>query len=242
MSIETFSDWQDGKKKILVILAHPDDPEFFLGGTLAKWIADDHQVEYCLLTKGEKGSNSLSLSSSEIAETRVVEQHQAADYLKVKSVEFLNYEDGGVQSDLVIRKELCGLIRRHRPQILVTCDPTHFFDGQRYINHPDHRAAGLAVIESVFPAAGNHFYYSELEQEGLYPHSVEEVWMSLTGTPNIQVEVSQYWETRLEALEYHASQIGDPILFRERMRGWLKIDKNGNFEYFEKFRRIILKR
>ena len=242
MSLETFAGWDQASKKILIILAHPDDPEFFLGGSIAKWIAEGHQVQYCLLTKGEKGSSNVKLTPPEIAGIRVLEQKAAADYLGVASVEFLEHIDGCLQVDMALRKELTGVIRKYQPDILVTCDPQHYFDGQRYINHPDHRAAGLAVVESVFPAAGNHFYYPELEKDGLLPHTVEEVWISLAKTPNIQLDISAFWQTRLNALKFHVSQIGDPALFEERMRSWLENDVDGNARSFDKFQRIILKR
>ena len=239
--IDTQENWE-GKKKILIILAHPDDPEFFLGGSIVRWTQAGHYVSYCLLTKGEKGSSDFSLTPQALAQIRVLEQKQAAAILGVDQVEYLDYADGGLIPDLATRKEVVRAIRKHIPDILVTCDPLNYFSNKRYINHPDHRAAGQVVIDAVFPAAGNAFYYPELMGEGFLPHSVEEVWMSLTGEPNVVLDVSEYWPLRMSALLQHTSQIGDTDVFEQRMRDWLEKDEGGNIKYEEKFRRIIFRR
>ena len=241
MTIDEFSTWNE-KKVILVILAHPDDPEFFLGASIKRWISEGHSIKYCLLTKGDKGSDDLSLTTAEVANVRIVEQNAAAELLGVESVEFLDHPDGYLMPDLETRKEVVGVIRKHHPHILVTCDPTNYFENRRYINHPDHRAAGQVVIDAVFPAAGNQFFFPELLQAGMSPHTVEEVWMSLSAQPNVYLEVTKYWETRLSALKMHKSQIGDPIAFEKRMRDWLELDEQGHYRYEEKFRRIVFKR
>ena len=237
MSIETYIPWSE-KKEILVILAHPDDPEFFLGGTISRWISEGHAVHYAILTKGDKGSSDPTLTPAQIIAHRIEEQTAAADFLGVASLEFLDYPDGYLVPDLETRKQVVSLIRKYRPQILVTCDPLNLFENRRYINHPDHRAAWQVVIDAAFPAAGNIYFYPELVQAGLLPHTVEEIWMSLTGQPNVLVDVTGFFETRLEALKMHVSQIGDPIAFEERVRSWLEKDPQGNFKYEEKFRRI----
>ncbi len=238
---ENLEDWTNNKK-ILIILAHPDDPEFFLGGTIARWIKKGHKVSYCLLTKGDKGSKDPLLSPEEIAEIRVKEQNQAAACLGVESVQFLDYPDGYLIPNLETRKEVVRIIRKSKPDILVTCDPSNIFANQRYINHPDHRAAGQVVIDAVFPAAGNVLFFPELADEGLAPHSVEEVWMSLTSEPDICLDVYSEWQARFEALKEHASQIGDPKAFEIRMQERLEKDENGQIRYEEKFRRIVFRR
>ena len=150
--MENIEGWV-GSKEILVILAHPDDPEFFLGGTIARWIKAGHVVRYLLLTKGDKGAKDINLDFDAIARTRISEQENAARSLGVKSVEYLDYEDGYIYPDLALRKMIVREIRKQRPDILVTCDPTNIFPSERYINHPDHRYTGQAVIDAVFPVA-----------------------------------------------------------------------------------------
>jgi LmbE family N-acetylglucosaminyl deacetylase len=233
--------WQE-KKNILIILAHPDDPEFFLGATIARWISKGHKVSYVLLTKGDKGAEDVTLQKEEVKRIRVEEQAAAAAHLGVLSVEYLDYDDGYLMPDLVMRKEIVRCIRKYKPQILVTCDPSNLFPSQQYINHPDHRYTGQVVLDAVFPAAGNRFFFPELMKEGYLPHEVEEVWMSLTTEPDVELDVTDFWEDKLAALLQHQSQIGDPDAFIKRMRTRFESQDAGIKKYIERFRRIIFRR
>jgi LmbE family N-acetylglucosaminyl deacetylase len=209
--------WEE-KKKILVILAHPDDPEFFCGATLARWSAAGHEIHYLLLTKGDKGSSDPRQTPEEIAKIRMVEQRAAGDVLGVKSIEFMSYQDGYVVPDLEMRKNVTRYIRIIKPDVIVTSDPTYYFSSGSYVNHPDHRAAGQVTVDAYFPAAGNLFYFPELvSEEHLMPHAVKELWISLTGHPNTTIDVTEFWPKKIEALHQHASQIGDVDAFDERM-------------------------
>ncbi len=232
----------DGRKEILVVLAHPDDPEFFLGGAIARWVKAGHHVRYLLLTKGDKGANDETQNSDTIIKTRIEEQEKAANYLGVKSVKFFDYEDGYIVPDLKLRKKIVREIRVQKPNILVTCDPSNLFPSTRYINHPDHRYTGQVVIDAVFPAAGNPFFFPELISEGHDPHEVEEVWMSLANKFDVELDVSEEWEARFEALKLHGSQIGDPQTFKEHMLEQLGIAEDGSVIYTEKFRVIKFRR
>jgi LmbE family N-acetylglucosaminyl deacetylase len=228
--------WQE-PQKILVILAHPDDPEFFCGATLANWARQGHEIHYFLLTCGDKGYKDTSATADEICRVRHAEQNAAAAVIGVKSVLFLDHEDGYLLPTLDLRREVVRVIRQVKPDILVTCDPNHLYSGDRHINHPDHRYAGQVVLDAVFPAAGNPFFFPELLKEnGLEPHSPREVWVSLTNTPNVTLDVTGSWEVKIEALKKHVSQIGDPAEFEERMRS-RKSDRSTEKETFydEKF-------
>jgi len=234
-------EWE-GNKRILVILAHPDDPEFFCGATIARWTAAGHLVSYCLITNGDKGSSDITISPEELAAAREIEQKAAAAVLGVKSVRFLHHPDGYLVPDLGMRKEVVRVIRQERPDILVTCDPLNIFPGEAGISHPDHRAAGQIVVDAVFPAAGNAFFFPELRvEEGLDPHTVKEVWMSVTGQPNVILDVTDYWDKKIMALKEHKSQIGDPEKFVERMRS-RRVQGNADEppRYEERFRRLKL--
>jgi LmbE family N-acetylglucosaminyl deacetylase len=228
-------------KNILVILAHPDDPEFFCGATIARWTSAGHRVSYCLLTCGDKGAKDLNTSTEQLCRTRQAEQQAAADILGVEQVRFLGFKDGYLQPDLQLRLDITRVIRQKRPEIILTCDPTSLYMRDTMINHPDHRAAGQAVLDAVFPAAGNPLYFMELwRDEGLAPHSVEEVWVSLTLTPNLMIDVTEYWDIKIQALKQHASQIGDIKMMEERMRNRHTQDSTlENARYEEGFRRII---
>jgi LmbE family N-acetylglucosaminyl deacetylase len=228
-------------QKILVVLAHPDDPEFFCGATLARWIAAGHQVSYCLLTCGDKGTKDRSLTSDALCNLRQSEQRTAAVEMGVSGVRFLSYEDGYLVADLKLRRDVTRVIRQEQPDVMVTCDPTALFIRNNYVNHPDHRAAGLAALDAVFPAARDHLNFIELwRDEGLEPHIVREVWVSLALEPNVTLDVSDFWEKKIRALYAHASQIGDPQAFAERMRSRHTPDSTPDTpRYEERFRRIV---
>jgi LmbE family N-acetylglucosaminyl deacetylase len=229
-------------QKILIILAHPDDPEFFCGGSIHRWILAGHQVSYCLLTCGDKGTKDLSLGSDELCCMRQDEQRAAAKILGVEEVKFLGYPDGYLVADIDLRRDITRVIRTVRPDILVTCDPQTLFTAFGGINHPDHRAAGQGTLDAVFPAARDHLYFIDLwKDEKLDPHIVREVWVCGTLQPNVVIDVTDHWETKIQALFEHKSQIGDPIKLAERVRNRRTDDSTSEQpRYEEKFRRLIL--
>lgn len=227
-------------QKILVVLAHPDDPEFFCGATLARWIAAGHQVSYCLLTCGDKGTKDRSLTTDTLCDLRQSEQQSAAAVLGVTKVRFLGYEDGYLVPDLTLRRDITRVIRQERPTILVTCDPSNLLRDNT-INHPDHRAAGQAALDAVFPAARDHLNFIELwRDEGLEPHIVCEVWVSLTQQPNVVLDVTEFWEQKIQALCEHKSQIGEIPAFIERMHSRRTPTSTPEKPFFEEaFRRVV---
>jgi LmbE family N-acetylglucosaminyl deacetylase len=238
--IQESPDAWEKPQKILVILAHPDDPEFFCGATLARWARAGHEIHYVLLTCGDKGFDDPSASSDQICELRHVEQKAAAAIIGVKSVRFLDLEDGYLVPSIELRRDIVRAIRQTQPDILVTCDPTHLFAGDYYINHPDHRYAGQAVLDAVFPAASNPFFFPELiTEEGLQPHRPREVWVSLTGNPTVTLDVTDTWEVKIQALKEHKSQIGDPAEFEQRMRARKSEKSTEENEYYEEKFRVI---
>ena len=227
-------------RKILVILAHPDDPEFFCGATLARWARAGHEIHYLLLTCGDKGFDDPAATSDHICGVRQAEQKAAAAIIGVKTVRFLDQEDGYLVPSIELRREVVRAIRQIKPDILVTCDPTHLFAGDYYINHPDHRYAGQVVLDAVFPAANNPFFFPELiKNEGLQPHKLREVWISLTGNPTVTLDVTDTWEIKLRALKEHKSQIGDPKEFEQRMWARKSEKSTEENEYYEEKFRVI---
>lgn len=228
----------DTPQKILVILAHPDDPEFFCGATLARWARAGHSITYCLLTCGDKGSDDPDRPPADLCADRRAEQEAAARVIGAQAVFFLNHPDGYLVPDLDLRRDVTRVIRRIRPDVLVTCDPqTLFPPGSYRLNHPDHRAAGQVVLDAVFPAAGNPHYFPELlREEGLAPHTPREIWVSLTAQPNVVLDVTDTWDIKIRALKEHGSQIGDPAEFEKRMRARHTADSTDeNPRYEERF-------
>jgi LmbE family N-acetylglucosaminyl deacetylase len=235
----------DQPLRVLVVLAHPDDPEFYCGGTVARWVSEGREVTYCLLTKGDKGDDDVEAEPELIAQKRMAEQRAAAEVLGVKEVVFLDHPDGYLTPDLALRRDVVRVIRQVRPQIIVTCDPTNFFPSDRYINHSDHRAAGQATLDAVFPAAGSGLYFPELlQEEGLKPHKVEQVYVAGAQHPNTIVNVTKFFGQKLGALKEHASQIPSietlEKVLRQRM---LDADSPPDApRYIERFMRIDLRR
>ena len=233
------TDHWETPQKILVILAHPDDPEFFCGATLARWARAGHHIIYQLLTCGDKGFNDSTpadMTPDELCAIRHQEQQEAASVIGAKAVHFLDRLDGYLIPDLDLRREIVRVIRRDKPDVLVTCDPQNLF-APYGINHPDHRAAGQVVLDAVFPAVGNKEYFPELLAEGYAPHMPREVWVALTNQPNITLDVTETWPVKLQAVLKHKTQIADEAKLLERMKSRRTEDSTDeNPRYEEKFR------
>jgi LmbE family N-acetylglucosaminyl deacetylase len=235
----THSDTWDSPQNILVILAHPDDPEFFCGGTLAKWALEGHHITYILLTCGDKGFHDTTpadMKPEKLISIRQTEQNSAARVIGAEAVHIMGNKDGYLIPDLNLRRDVVREIRHHKPDILVTCDPQNLF-AVYGINHPDHRAAGQVVLDAVFPAAGNPIFFPELLTEGFEPHMPKEVWCSLTQDPNTTVDVTETWEIKLNAILEHVSQVQDAEKLVERFRSRRAEDSTEeNPRYEEKFK------
>ena len=236
--MELIDNWES-PQNILVILAHPDDPEFFCGATLAKWARLGHRITYQLLTCGDKGFNDSTpegMTPDALCAIRHEEQLAAAKVIGVDAVHFMDCPDGYLVPTIELRRDVVRVIRKFKPDILVTCDPQTLF-ATYGINHPDHRAAGQVTMDAVFPAAGSPVFFPELLIEGHLPHMPKEVWCSLTTQPNVVVDVTDTWVVKMEALLHHKTQIGDPAAFQERMKTRRTEDSTDeNPRYEEKFR------
>jgi LmbE family N-acetylglucosaminyl deacetylase len=237
------TDTWDSPQNILVILAHPDDPEFFCGATLARWARAGHHLTYQLLTCGDKGFNDFTpadMTPDALCAIRHEEQIAAAKVIGVdaEAVHFTDCPDGYLVPDLGLRRDIVRFIRKFKPDVLVTCDPQTLF-ATYGINHPDHRAAGQAVLDAVFPAAGNPVFFPELLIEGYLPHMPKEVWCSLTMQSNVVLDVTETWPIKLEALLHHQTQIGDIDKFKERMKSRRTEDSTDEKPRFEEKFRVV---
>ncbi len=229
--------------RVMGIFAHPDDPEFFCGGTFAKWAAEGKHITFVLATSGDKGSNDFNITSEQLIAIREAEERAAAARLGVQEVIFLRYPDGELQPSLDLRRSLTRLIRLKQPDIVVTNDPTARWHGSNYINHPDHRAIGDVALDAVFPAARDHLTFPELyRQEGLAPHKVKQVYLCGTHDPTARVDVTDYVETKIAALREHKSQIADMEDMARRQRENTDPEFAGDGpRYIEKFRVFYLR-
>ncbi len=162
-------------RRAMSVHAHPDDQEFTVAGTLAKWARQGCQVISVILTSGEAGSNVPAHDAAykpTLARIREEEQRAANALLGVAETIFLRQPDGELEPTIPLRKEITKLIRRYRPDAVVTGDPQAVFYGNGYINHPDHRAAAQAATYAVFPSAGSRLLFADLLAEGYEPHNV----------------------------------------------------------------------
>jgi len=221
----------------MVIVAHPDDPEFFCGGTIALWCANGTEIRYLILTNGNKGSDDPEMTPEKLAAIRKKEQQAAADVLGVKQVIYFDEPDGELEHTRGLRQRVVSEIRRYRPEVVITLDPSRYFAGDRYINHADHRAAGEVAIDAIFPAARNRMYHPELLNHGLEPHTVKEVYLSGANEPNLWVDISAVFDTKIAAIRCHASQIKDPDDLHQRIKERsMATDQYGREVLHEEFR------
>ncbi len=200
----------------MAIVAHPDDIEFGCAGTCAKWARQGAKVVYVLVTSGNTGTHDASHTRESLAALREQEQLAAAAVCGVSHVEFLRYDDGEVVPSLELRKDLVRLIRKHKPEVVIAMDPRMMFSGDDYINHPDHRAVGLATMDAVFPAAEMRLWHPELGE----PHKVREVWVQWVDDPNTWVDITDTLELKIQALLAHKSQVGPEVADMVRRWAW----------------------
>ncbi len=227
--------------RVLVIVAHPDDIEFGSAGTIARWVRDGAAVRYVLCTSGQVGIKDPNVSLEEAAEIREREQTAAAKVTGVDDVVYLRHQDGILENTMDLRRELVREIRRFRPEVLIAGDPTAFFVGESYINHPDHRAAAGAALDAVFPAAGMPALFRELEAEGLEAHETRKVYVTTWQQPDTWVDISETIDVKIAALKEHRSQMGDwdPT---DRIRNWAAERAKGmELDYVEAYKVITLK-
>ncbi|HEY4690198.1 MAG TPA: PIG-L deacetylase family protein [Anaerolineae bacterium] len=232
-------------KSAMTIFAHPDDAEFGVSGTLAKWAKAGCAITLVICTSGNVGTHDTKYTLETLAKTREKEQKAAAKVLGVKTLVFLGHDDCQLQPTLDLRRALVREIRKHKPEVVLSGQPDGWFYGNEYINHPDHRAAGVAALEAVFPCA---------EMELLWPeegpaHKVNAVYITLTEQVDVWIDITDTIDLKVESLRCHASQMleWDPD---KMIRTWAKEsakqarqktkkgkkDKKARMKYAEGFR------
>ena len=223
---------------MMVVTPHPDDAEFGVAGTVLKLTREGKKVVYVVCTNGDKGTSDRNMKQEDLVKTREKEQLAAAKLLGVSKVEFMRLPDQGLEDSPEFRKTLVRLIRQYRPEVVVTANPF-----RKYMWHRDHRITGQVVLDAVFPYARDHLSYPDLLEEGLEPHKVHEVWLWGADDANHHSDVTETFDTKLNALGCHKSQVGDiPKEMRERLRDWGKMMAEGqDFELAEAFYRIQMR-
>lgn len=217
---------------LMVVAPHPDDPEFGVAGTVARWVREGKSVVYVLCTSGDKGTSDTTMTPKKLAKIREKEQLAAAKVLGVKEVVFLHYLDQAVEDTSDFRKEIVRQIRTYKPEIVATADPY-----RRYLWHRDHRITGQVTLDAIYPYARDHLAYPDLWEQGYQPHKVKEVLLWGSEAPNYRVNITDTFDIKLTALRCHKSQVG------RQAEEWLRqmaheMAKGTKFELAEAFHRV----
>ncbi len=223
------------KADVVVVTPHPDDAEFGVAGTVARWTKQGKQVVYVVCTNGNKGTSDLNQKPEQLAEIRQGEQRAAAEVLGVREVIFLGNPDQGLEDTPEFRKQIVRMIRQYRPETVVTADPY-----RRYIWHRDHRIAGQVTIDAVFPYARDHLAYPELLEEDLQPHKVKEMLFWASENINYLSDITDTFELKLTALKCHESQVSSMKV--SDLEDWLRkrcsdLAEGEDFDLAEAFHR-----
>ena len=207
----------DGVRRVLIVTAHPDDVDFGMAGTVATFTKAGLEVTYCIATNGDAGGSDRSVSRADMAALRQREQRAAAAEVGVSDVRFLGHPDGRLQPTMELRRDISRVIRQVKPERVLTQSPERRWDFI-FASHPDHLAAGEAAVCAVYPDARNPFAHPELlEEEGLEPWTVNELWIGGVPAPNMAVETTSTLERKVAALLRHESQIDDPAGVTQRV-------------------------
>ena len=221
--------------QVIVITPHPDDAEYGVAGTVARWVSDGKEVVYVVCTNGDKGSSDANMKPEELVRIREEEQMAAARSLGGREVIFLGHPDQGLEDTPQFRKELVRLIRMYRPETVVTADPY-----RRYVWHRDHRMTGQVTLDAVFPYARDRLSYPDLLREGLHPHKVREILLWASEDVNYRSDITATFHLKLAALGCHKSQVGH--IPPEELEEWLRqrhktLAEGEDFQLAEAFHR-----
>lgn len=227
------------------IYAHPDDQDFSIAGTLAKWAGAGTEIISVVITSGDSGSNDPARDGTykqELAGLREKEQLAANAVLGIRETVFMRYPDGELEPTVALRKDLTRIIRQYKPDTVLTGNPEAWFYGNEYINHPDHRAAAQAACAAVFPSAGTRLIFTDLLAAGYEPHEVRRLYIHGTDQVNTWVDVTETLEIKIKALQQHVSQV-DPHEVEKWMREWAEEEAKGQeMKYAEAYKVMLLKR
>lgn len=220
---------------VLVVTPHPDDAEYGVAGTVARWTNEGRTVVYVVCTNGDKGTSDREMKPESLIKIREKEQIAAANLLGVKEVIFLGYPDQGLEETPQFRKDIVKQIRQFRPETVVTVDPY-----RRYIWHRDHRITGRVTLDAVFPYARDHLSYPDLLEEGLEPHKVKEVLLWASENINHRLDITDTFPLKLNALIEYKSQVGH--IPRQELEGYLReraiqLSEGESFQLAEGFHR-----
>jgi LmbE family N-acetylglucosaminyl deacetylase len=233
---------EEDQRRVLLVAAHPDDPEFSSAGTIANWVRAGIDVAFVLVTSGDKGTPDRDMTGDRLSSQREDEQRAAAARIGVHTVEFLRFPDGELLPSLELRGAITRMIRKYRPYAVLTHDPITVFYNNEFINHPDHRAVGYATVDAIYPTARDPLQFNEHIREGLHPHKVKELYLWGSEQANVLVDISDTIEDKVEALKLHKSQVGEAVELAERIKTRAaQVGEPNGLRYAESFRRIVMR-
>jgi LmbE family N-acetylglucosaminyl deacetylase len=215
---ETGHTWRP--PRFMVIAAHPDDADFGPAATAAAWIDAGSVGWLVCCTSGDAGGEDPDLDPGQLGVLREAEQEAAISVVGYAGVSFLHQPDGALDNDLALRELLVREIRTFRPDAILATDPEVLFYRDGGVNHSDHRAAGMAAVDAVYPAARNPMAFPWLARSGLAAHVVRRLYLFWPNEPNVWIDVSATVDRKIEALRAHASQIHEPAKLETRIRDW----------------------
>lgn len=196
-------------RRVLIVVAHADDAEFWIGGTIAKWIALGVEIYLLVLTAGDKGTDDPSQSPAQIAAIRRTEQLAAAAALGIPAahVHFGGFEDGRLRANQEAAEiAITRVIRHVRPDTVIGWAPDFKYSARFTVNHKDHRAAGDATIDAVCPSARDASAFPDEPDLG-EPHIVANLLLIHPEHPDRLVsDITEYVDVKLAALGAHISQ------------------------------------
>ncbi|MEG3636557.1 PIG-L deacetylase family protein [Micromonospora palythoicola] len=194
-------DWQ----RALAIVAHPDDLEFGAAAAVARWTGQGKHVVYCLVTSGEAGIDGMPPPRAR--EVREQEQRESAALVGVDTVEFLGLPDGVLEYGVPLRRELAAVVRRHRPEIVITNNFRATWDGADVLNQADHIAVGRATLDAVRDA-GNRWIFPEQLVDGLEPWGrVRQVWAASSPRSGHGVDTTDTFDRGVASLLAHEAYL-----------------------------------
>jgi LmbE family N-acetylglucosaminyl deacetylase len=224
----------------IALLAHPDDPEFTAGGTIARWTAAGCRMSYILMTDGRAGGAGIRdtpMSVDELVRRRQEEQRAAGALLGVAAddIIFFEYHDGELMHTLDLRRRLAREIRRFKPQAAILFDPQRrVMPG--YIQHPDHWTSGEAALAALMPLAGNPLAFPDLRDEGLEPHQVRDIYLVSPSVPNLRADIGATIDRKIAAMLCHTTQVDDPQRLDTLLRDMARATALGTaYEFAEAF-------
>ena len=204
MEIERLEPLPEDWQRALCVVAHPDDMEFGAAAAVARWTGQGKEVTYCMVTSGEAGIDGME--PEECRRVREAEQIESARVVGVHVVEFLGEPDGVLEYGVPLRAAIAGVVRRSRPEIVITGNFRDTWGGNN-LNQADHIAVGRAVVDAVRDA-GNRWVFHDQLVDGIEPWGgVKAVWAFGSPTGKHAVDTTDTFDVGVTSLEAHRAYI-----------------------------------